>query len=187
MPPKKQAKPRAPRCAYVEGKQRCGRAGTGNPPLCEPHRVVLEAEANRPRTAGSRIADLLSSVLRGKKVTDEQVVGGVEDFVDMFTRSAGDPAHDPIAAARARAADFIRRTQGQQQRQAPPPPRGPDPRIAIAKARQTLGFNPTDKLTEDMVKKRHRELARKHHPDRGGSVARMQEINAAVDQVLATL
>lgn len=194
MPPKKQAKPRALRCAYVENGRQCKGAGTGNPPLCEAHRVVLEAEANRPRTTGSRIADLLTSVLRGKKITDEQVVGGVEDFVDMFTRASGDPTHDPYAAARARAQDFFRRNgfEGaprQHQRQAPPrrPPPGPDPRIAAAKARQVLGFNPGDKLTEDMVKKRHRELARKHHPDRGGSVARMQEINAAVDHVLATL
>lgn len=187
MPPKKQPKPRAFRCAYVEGRQQCRREGTGNPPLCDAHRVVLEAETDRPIRPGERLVGLLSNVLRGKKISDEQVHAGVEDFVDMFSRSSGDPAHDPIAAARARAAEFIRRTQGGgARRQAPPqPPRprrpaGPDPRVV-------LGFGPGDKLTPDDVKKRHRELARKHHPDRGGSVARMQEINAAVDQLLATL
>jgi curved DNA-binding protein CbpA len=50
-----------------------------------------------------------------------------------------------------------------------------------------LDFAIGQKVTAAEVKARHRELARRHHPDRGGSVARMQEINAAVDQLLATL
>jgi hypothetical protein len=124
-------------------------------------------------------------VLRGQKISDEHVHGGVEDFVDMFSRSAGDPAHDPIAAARARAQDFLRRAQGQNGHVPPPPPRprrpaGPDPRVV-------LGFAAGQKVTVAEVKARHRELARKHHPDRGGSVSKMQEVNAAVDQILATL
>lgn len=190
MPPKKQ--PKAPRCAYIEGKQRCARAATGNPPLCDAHRIVLEAEVDRPQRAGQRVVDLLTSVLRGKKVTDEQVFGGVEDFVDMFSRSSGDPAHDPIAAARARAADFLRRTQGGsvhggQHRRPPPPPPRDDAVTKAERARLVLGFAPGEKVTAEQVKKRHRELARRHHPDRGGSVAKMQEVNAAVDQILATL
>ncbi len=187
-PPKKQA--RALRCAYVEGRQRCGRAGTGNPPLCDAHRVVLEAESERPTRTGERLVGLLSSVLRGKKITDDQVHAGVEDFVDMFTRSSGDPAHDPIAAARARAADFLRRTQGQarSQRRAAPPPPPREPAISqLERARIVLGFTSGEKVTAEQVKKRHRELARRHHPDRGGSVSKMQEVNSAVDHVLASL
>lgn len=186
MPPKKQA-PKTPRCAYVESGRRCSRAGTGNPPLCEPHRLVLEAEADRPQRPGERLVGVIGNILNRKKITDEQLFGGIEDFVDMFTRSSGDPAHDPIAAARARAAEFMRRAQGQpsgQRRPPPPPPprkpAGPDPRIV-------LGFAAGEKVTAEQVKKRHRELARRHHPDRGGSVAKMQEVNAAVDQILATL
>lgn len=50
-----------------------------------------------------------------------------------------------------------------------------------------LGFAVGQQITVADVKKRHRELARKHHPDRGGSVAKMQEINQAVDALMATL
>jgi hypothetical protein len=124
-------------------------------------------------------------VLRGQKVSDNHLHAGIEDFVDMFSRAPGDPPRSPIDAARARAQDFLRRTQAQHGHVQPPPPRpkkppGPDPRIV-------LGFAAGQKVTVAEVKARHRELARRHHPDRGGSVARMQEVNAAVDQLLATL
>jgi hypothetical protein len=49
-----------------------------------------------------------------------------------------------------------------------------------------LGFSPGERLTTDMVKKRHRELARQHHPDVGGSTAKMQDINRAVDELMAS-
>jgi hypothetical protein len=180
MPPKKQL-----RCAYVEGRRRCGRPGTGNPPLCEAHRLVLEDEATRPERPGEKLVGLLGRVLRGQKVNDDHLYAGIEDFVDMFSQPAGSPPRSPIDAARARTQDFFRRAQAQTQGRPPPPPRprkptGPDPHMV-------LGFAVGQKLTVAEVKARHRELARKHHPDRGGSLAKMQEVNAAVDQILATL
>lgn len=51
----------------------------------------------------------------------------------------------------------------------------------ISKARRILGFTAKEPVTRQMVKDRQRELARKHHPDRGGNVSRMQDINWAVD------
>jgi len=181
MPPK----PKQPRCAYVESKRRCGRAGTGNPPLCEAHRIVLEDEATRQQRPGEKLVGLLGRVLRGQKVNDDHLYAGIEDFVDMFSRAPNEPPHSPLDAARARAQDFLRRSQAKAQGRPPPPPRprkpaGPDPRLV-------LGFAIGQKVTAAEVKARHRELARKHHPDRGGSVARMQEINAAVDRLMATL
>lgn len=148
--------------------------------------MVLEDEAERPQRPGEKIVGLLGRVLRGQKVNDDHLYAGIEDFVDMFSRGQGDVPHDPIAAARARAAEFLRRAQAQHGHVPPPPrprprkPPGPDPRVV-------LGFAAGQKVTAAEVKARHRELARKHHPDRGGSVARMQEVNAAVDQLLATL
>jgi hypothetical protein len=125
-------------------------------------------------------------VLRGQKVNDDHLYAGIEDFVDMFSRLPNDPPHSPLDAARARAQDFLRRSQAKAQgRPPPPPPRprkpaGPDPRVV-------LGFPIGQKLTVAEVKARHRELARKFHPDKGGDMRRMQEVNAAVDQLLATL
>jgi len=71
--------------------------------------------------------------------------------------------------------------QYKQQYKPPPPPKKPgsDPR-------SVLGFAPGERLTTDMVKKRHRELARQHHPDVGGETAKMQEINIAVDTLMAS-
>jgi hypothetical protein len=169
------------RCAYAERGQRCRRKGDGNPPLCDAHRIVLEAEAARPARPGEKIVGLLGRVFRGQKVSDDHLYAGIEDFVDMFSRAPHDPPHNPVDAARARAREFFRKSQG-----VPPPPQrpkkpaGPDPRVV-------LGFAIGQKITAAEVKARHRELARKHHPDRGGSVAKMQEVNAAVDQLLATL
>lgn len=172
---------RAPRCAYVESRRRCGRPGTGNPPLCEAHRIVLDDEAARPERPGEKLVGLLGRVLRGQKVNDDHLYAGIEDFVDMFSQPVGAPPHSPVEAARARTRDFLRRAQAKAQ---PPPrprkPAGPDPRVV-------LGFAIGQKVTAAEVKARHRELARRHHPDRGGSLSKMQEINAAVDQILATL
>lgn len=166
MPTRKPAK--APRCAYIERSQRCRRNGDGNPALCEAHRIAIESEATRPQRPGEKIVGLLGRVFRGQRITDESLYSGLEDFVDLFSKTS--------------AADYVR---NQAQGRPPPPPRarkpsGPDPRVV-------LGFAAGQRLTADIVKKRHRDLARKHHPDRGGSVAKMQEINAAVDAIMATL
>lgn len=147
--------------------------------------MVLEDEAGRPQRPGEKIVGLLGRVLRGQKVNDDHLYAGIEDFVDMFSRGQGDAPHDPIAAARARAQDFLRRTQAQRGHVPPPRPRprkppGPDPRIV-------LGFTIGQKVTAAEVKARHRELARRHHPDHGGDVARMAAVNHAVDQLLAEL
>jgi hypothetical protein len=179
MPPKKQ-----PRCAYVERDHQCRRPGTGNPPLCEAHRIVLEEVAAQPPRPGEKLVGLLGRVFRGQKISDRQVHAGIEDLVGMFQQH---PSYEDLRAqAEARLREEARRFQQRQQQrgpQQPPRPRkpaGPDPRVV-------LGFAAGQKVTADEVKKRHRELARKHHPDRGGSVARMQEINAAVDQLLASM
>jgi curved DNA-binding protein CbpA len=50
-----------------------------------------------------------------------------------------------------------------------------------------FGFKETARLTESLIKERHRELVRRHHPDRGGSTARMAVINDARDILMASL
>ena len=53
--------------------------------------------------------------------------------------------------------------------------------------RTVLGFGPAGLVTRDQVRTRRVELARHHHPDAGGSSARMAEINGAVEQALQEL
>jgi hypothetical protein len=146
---------------------------------------VLEDEAARPERTGEKLVGLIGRALRGQKITDEHVHAGISDFVDMFSRLPNDPPHNPLDAARVRARDFLRRAQAQSQGRPPPPPPprkppGPDPYMV-------LGFAVGQKVTAAEVKARHRELARKHHPDRGGDVRKMAAVNHAVDQILAEL
>jgi len=54
-------------------------------------------------------------------------------------------------------------------------------------ARQTMGFAQAEPLTEAIIKDRKRLLAKKHHPDRGGSVQKMALVNDAADILLASL
>ena len=187
------------KCAYIESGKRCRRNGTGNPPLCDAHKLVIE-DAARSGGTGSRLADLLHRVINGKRVTFTDINAGLDDLAEMFTRKEGDPV-------RSAAEDFMRQAQAhgrkawyqpgvfgstRQPRQAPkPPPRrppAPDPRLAeLREARVVLGFGPNEHLTSDVIKRRQRELARRHHPDHGGRVEVMQRINAAVDVLLETV
>ena len=69
---------------------------------------------------------------------------------------------------------------------ASPPP--PDPKIEERrKARIVLGFGPSDPITLPILQRRRRDLARRHHPDRGGSVEKMKLVNAAADLLEAEL
>lgn len=54
----------------------------------------------------------------------------------------------------------------------------------VSWARRILGFKATIPLTKDEVKKRFRELARKHHPDVGGTDAKMADLNRAMEILL---
>ena len=47
-------------------------------------------------------------------------------------------------------------------------------------------FNPTPTTAEEL-KKAYRELAKKHHPDKGGSTEEMQKVNAEYDRLFAKL
>jgi hypothetical protein len=58
---------------------------------------------------------------------------------------------------------------------------------ALLMARQELGFQPREPLELAQVERRRKELARKHHPDLGGSASRMATINQAADLLVAHL
>jgi curved DNA-binding protein CbpA len=46
----------------------------------------------------------------------------------------------------------------------------------------TLGLS--DPVDNDKIRQRYRELAMKHHPDRGGDQALLQDINRALQTLL---
>ena len=63
-------------------------------------------------------------------------------------------------------------------------PMGRDPDIEAIKARQALGLPLTGRLTESQVKRAHKLLAVKHHPDKGGDPETMTRFNNARDALL---
>ena len=57
---------------------------------------------------------------------------------------------------------------------------------AVANAYATLGLSPRIK-NRNVIIKRYKELAEINHPDKGGSVERMREINVSRDIILESL
>lgn len=145
----------------------CARLGVGEPPLCSIHVQRLYPEGREPDDDPLvRVVNTLLEHDRAKEVVSK-VAGGVDvfaAFLDNATKRMFDPKPRP----------------------APPPP-PPPPRKPIVTARVILGFKPDEKLTVEQVKKRHKELALQHHPDRGGDPAKMTNINRARDALLAEL
>lgn len=156
------------RCVYVEGRRQCVRAGSGDPPLCRVHELLLEEEEEYDEL------DLLDDVA-------ERINNGVEQIAERIRGffSQGQPA--PVFRPGAR-------------RSVPPPTNGHRQRTAPATKqpaedpRFVLGFPPELKLTKEMVKDRKRQLAAVFHPDKpGGSVEAMKRVNTAADSLLKTL
>ena len=63
-------------------------------------------------------------------------------------------------------------------------PLGRDPDLDAIKARQSLGLPFTGRLTEQQVKRPHKLLAVRFHPDKGGDPAVMTRLNHARDVLL---
>src|SRR5689334_6503059 len=122
---------------------------------------------------------------------EEDSIGG-----DRYARSPPPPPPPPrddwTRSWRQKARDAGFKYPPEWDRPPPPPPRDdwrppPPPPRRGDNSREVLGFAATAALTKEQVKDRRRELAKQHHPDRGGSVETMQRINAAADILLAEL
>ncbi len=199
-----------PTCVFTEGKRRCRRRGTGNPALCEPHRAALDVVAGRQGGFGEQLGTLLDTVLSGRKPTAAQVDRTMASLASSVLRR-------PVTVEEFRqtrqqvqrgqwdaVAGQVRSSASGRSPSAPPP--GPDPAEQqrqqaeahaksqakarlhdIAYARKILGIGPRTVLTEDLIKTQQRVMARKHHPDRGGSTQAMQDVNHAVEILRSTL
>lgn len=198
--PHKRTRARADRCSYVEGGRRCVRnaaAGT-NPPLCVACQIAVQEIARAgQRSAPQRLADLVGDLLAGKPINQREALGIAQDIFVEWGGMASQyrpPINMHGQTAHGRTAPFVpfggwpggpRAGPGWPGYSPPPPdPREQAQREAVVRARATMGFAASERLTEDMIVDRRKRLARKHHPDLGGSVDKMAEINNAADVLL---
>jgi len=176
----------------VEGPRRCRRNGTGNPALCGAHRDAIGASA---APAVSPFASILDSLFRGRPLQAGAVEGATIAAVERLIGRKLTNAELEQARTHGFAYFAAQRPPGSP----PPPGQAPPPGYrnqekaaaerarVIGRARKTLGFTAREHLDRDIIKARHRDLARKHHPDKGGSLERMQAINAAVATLLGSV
>lgn len=167
------------RCVFVDRfGARCVRNGFGRPALCRAH-VVAAAEARDERTAGADpLGTFFASLFRGGSPAQATVAGAFVGAALGAIFGVGANAARPQIPSHA--SPFPPFGFGQP-RPAPPP----DPRIAqLAQARTVLGFGITERPDRATITRRRHELARKHHPDLGGSPDLMARINAAADLLL---
>lgn len=174
------------RCVYTERGRRCWRDGTGDPPVCPPHQIAFAEHAHRAtsrKQPGDAIADLIDSVISGRKVSKKKLERAWNDVGQILNNVA--PAGGPFTPP-----PGFQPPPGWFPRAAPPPPPPEDPGIAEARrafaaAKKVMGFADSQKITADDVRDRKKQLARKYHPDMpGGSAAKMAEINNAADVLL---
>lgn len=187
MPPR-----RPSRCVFYDPDtgRRCRRNGTGDPPLCQECRDHLDAREESP------IADIFASIFRGERPSQRSVEDAIRSMTESLFGKKMSQAQIDELMARARAAaagtSSSSSASGGSASSGARSSRQADPRESaeaqkardISKARRTLGFKATEPLTKDQVKKRFRELARKHHPDMGGSTEKMAELNRAMEILL---
>jgi hypothetical protein len=201
---------RGSRCTYKEGNRRCPYDGEGAPVLCRAHRIAL-AELAKPRAPAHVLLEALGDLLQGKPINREATIGAAEDFLNRWAGTIGADYRPDIMDGESENSVHRRGQPGtgrpwwwdaaEQAGRATRDPRGPrtttgpgeptqDENLARARAaaRHVLGYQPGDRLDAAEIKKRHRLLVLKHHPDRaGGSQKKMAAINAARDVLMAEL
>lgn len=165
--------PRAKKCSFRQGSRRCPFDGTGDPALCDAHRIAI-AEAARPKRPAEVVSEALRNFMSGRPVDIESAFRSAEAILWEIQANGNvwNSRRGPAGAE-------------------PPPPVDHDAEALKAKrarARKILGIKPDVHLTAEMVKERKKTLAKKYHPDRpGGSAEKMALINDAADVLMASL
>jgi len=153
--------------------------------------VAEQARSAEARENRNPIASLFDDLLSGRPIGVEKVAQAINEVAWGIGGGYGanhelfeeDPYH-PDTGEFQHERDNRSRPPHERVYGVPPPPPNEhlEKRIAIRNAKIVLGFAASEPVTLEQIKKRQRELARKYHPDvPGGSVDRMQQINAAVD------
>lgn len=188
------------KCEFKEGRKRCTRDGVGAPALCDQHRAALDQlgwQLPRPGI-GEQIGGIFDQILHGQAPSSGQFEAIAADIAGSLlgrkvtveevrkTRS-GDYSQMKayLDALRTRAAQMPQNGSNGQMPHAFDPERQAKIEYmkSLGRARAVMGFTKDDILTEQILKTRHRELARQHHPDRAGpeSTVKMQRINQAME------
>lgn len=131
-------------------------------------------QAERDAQPGGAVRSLIDDFFNGRSFTTEKVAQAVNEFGYALGGIFGMAGPEL----------FNEHVEDEGTRYVPPPPpvdELAEKRAALRRAKVELGFAADEPITLQQVKDRHRVLARRHHPDRGGSVEKMQIINAAVD------
>lgn len=185
------------RCSFKDGKRRCPFDGTGKPPLCDAHRIAI-AEAAKPRSPATLLSEFYNNFMSGKPINVEATLGAVQEVFGQWQGMAAG-YHPDVRGGEREGAAHARAGRGQQDASwwTPRPGQGSAPRQpgvdqqvleARRRARQIMGFAEGEPLTPEVVKKRHRQLVGRWHPDRpGGSHKKMAAINDAADVLFASL
>lgn len=145
------------------------------------------------------LLESLGDLLQGNPINREATIGAAEAFLNQWVAGIGGNYRPDISGIGSEDA-VHRRAQSGQGRPwnwniphagGRPPPHQPDPEVELqrarAAARQVMGFQMRELLDADKIKARHRELVKKHHPDRGGSTKKMANINLARDVLMEAL
>lgn len=185
-------------CVFKEGTLRCTSTGTGSPALCEGHRAALH---HQPGVA-EQLGGILDQVLHGQAPSPSQIEQTMANLAGaLLGRTVTiEEVHTIRTGVRqGRYEEMVERWQIYQQevrgRVSQVRERVIDPDMAkkiehakaCGRARAVMGFTAQEPLTVDIIKARHRELARKHHPDKGGDTVKMQRINGSADILLGSL
>lgn len=188
--------PGSKRCTYKEGTRRCPYDGEGDPLLCKAHHMAIMAAA-RVKPPARVLLESLNDWLSGNPINREATIGAAEDFLSQWVGNLGGEYRPDMTGGGSEDSVHRRAQPGSRpwnwniphrssQRPEPPDPQRDLIRARQA-ARQVMGFGPEEPLDETKIKARHRELVKKHHPDRGGSTRKMAIINAARDVLVEAL
>lgn len=164
-------------CRYEDPQgRRCRRIATVEGGFCRQCAITLRLDLGQS-PLGRVVGALDREIMRSR----DPMVRAFGDLLSEFLRS---PAQPPPQQRRAPGPGP---RPSSPPRQPPPPPRRPPPDPTI-EARRILGFDPTQKLTPELIAARKKALARLFHPDvEGGSVDAMARVNNAADVLLAKL